>query len=300
MSLVIVQPLAITDAMLISSTVPETDHAAWASGTTYALGARVILTSTHKIYESLQAGNTNNNPTTAPTWWIEVSPTNRWKVFDGSNSTQTARASGISYTLRPAQSITAIAVLNVTGATELAVTVTDPTYGVVFSQTFDFTRLPLQSQWHAWFFGQKRAPRQWLSLDLPSYPSADITIALTGGADLAAGVILLGQQQTYGVAVQHGTRIGIQDYSRKETNEFGDTTLVQRAYAKRATFPIRIARDEVDTLQAALADLRAVPALWVAKGPYEATTIFGFYKNFDVNIDYPLYSDCSLELEGLT
>lgn len=300
MSLVIVQPITVTDAMLISSNVPETDHAAWASGTTYALGNRVILTSTHKVYESLQASNTNNPPATSPAWWIEVSPTNRWKVFDGSNSTQTARASSITYTLRPAQSVTALAVLNVSGATALSVTVTDPTYGVVFSQSFDFTALPLQSQWHAWFFGQKRSPRQWLNLTLPTYPDADIAISLTGGTGLAAGVILMGQQQSYGVDVEHGVRIGIQDYSRKEINEFGDTTLVQRAYAKRASFPVLVASSEVDALQAALADLRAVPALWVAEGPYEATTIFGFYKNFDVNISYPLYSDCSLELEGLT
>ena len=300
MSLVIVQPIAITDAMLISSNVPETDHAAWSSGTTYALGDRVILTSTHKVYESLQAANTNNAPATSPTWWIEVSPTNRWKVFDGSNSTQTAQATSITYTLRPDQSVTAMAVLNVAGATELNVTVTDPTYGVVFDEIFDFNALPLQSDWHAWFFGQKRAPRQWLSLAMPSYPSADIAVTLTGGASLAAGVILLGQQQRYGLGVALGASVGIQDYSRKETNEFGDTTLVRRAYAKRATFPMRVASAEVDPLQAALADLRAVPALWVAEGPYEATTIFGFYKNFDVTIDYPTYSDCSLELEGLT
>ena len=300
MSLVVVQPLSVTDAMLISTNVAENDHAAWASGTTYALGDRVILTATHKVYESLAGANTNQPPATSPTWWIEVGPTNRWRVFDGSNSTQTSRADSIEYVLRPGQSITSLALLNVGGATELEVEITDPTFGVVFSRTFDFTALPLLSSWHAWFFGQKRAPRQYVTLDLPSFPEADIAITLTGGATLAAGVILLGQQQRYAVAVNHGARVGIQDYSRKETSEFGDTVLVQRAFAKRASFDLRIARAEVDPLQAALADLRAVPALWVAEGPYEATTIYGFYKAFDIAIDYPLYAECTLDLEGLT
>jgi hypothetical protein len=299
-NLVIVRPLSITDAMLISTNVAENDHAAWAAGTTYAQYARVILTSTHKVYESLQASNTGNNPATAAAWWIEVSPTNRWKVFDGANSTQTAQATSITYTLRPATSITALALLNVTGATSLTATVTDPTFGAVFSKTFDFTALPLVSTWHAWFFGTRRAPRQWISLDLPSYPNADIAITLSGGASLAVGVILLGQQQRFGMAVNHGARVGITDYSRKETNDFGDTVLVQRAFAKRATLDVSLPPEEVDTLQASLADLRAVPALWVAESPYESAVLYGFYKNFEITISYALLSECQLDLEGLT
>jgi hypothetical protein len=55
-----------------------------AGGTTYADGDRVIVTTGyHKIYESQQAANTGNDPTTDDgTWWLEVSSTNRWKMFD--------------------------------------------------------------------------------------------------------------------------------------------------------------------------------------------------------------------------
>ena len=68
--LVVVSPLTITDAMLTTSNVAETDYSAWSSGATYALDDRVILTSTHKVYQSLQAGNTNKDPLTQPLWWI--------------------------------------------------------------------------------------------------------------------------------------------------------------------------------------------------------------------------------------
>lgn len=77
-------PITFSDADLIYTDVPETDHAAWNSGTTYAKGARVIRTTTHKIYESLQASNLNKTPENEPTWWIEVSATNRWKILDNS------------------------------------------------------------------------------------------------------------------------------------------------------------------------------------------------------------------------
>ena len=73
-------PVAITDAM-VTTDVPEADYSAWASGSTYALGDRVIKG--HKIWESAQAGNTSHDPeTSGSAWWIKVSATNRWRLFD--------------------------------------------------------------------------------------------------------------------------------------------------------------------------------------------------------------------------
>jgi len=300
----VTKPLSITDAMLISSDVPENDYAAWASATTYAIGARVILTSTHKIYESLQATNLNNPPATSPTWWIEVSPTNRWKCFDTSNSTRTVTAGGspqtITYTLRPGQVISSVGVLNVVNATQLTIQMVDPTYGTVYTKTVSFTFLPAQSTWYSWFFGQKSQITQYIALDLPSFPSADIIITLTGIANLAVGVILIGQQQKFGLGIKYGARVGIQDYSRKETNEFGDTTLVVRAFAKRANFDLFLEANEVDQLQNFLSSIRATPVLWVGSNDYESTALFGFYKDFDILINYPTHSDCELQIEGLT
>lgn len=300
-ALSIVQPVTVTDAMLISTDIPENDYPVWASGTTYAAGVRVILT--HKVYESLQAANINNNPTASPAWWIEVGPTNRWKAFDTSNSTQTVGTGTppkISYTLRPGQAINCLAVLNVTNATTLRVRLVDAVYGTVYDETVDFSALPLASNWWAWFFGQKRRQTQHVALDLPAYPNADLILEFNGGTGLAVGVIMFGQQQRYGLGVRYGARVGIQDYSRKETNEFGDTELVVRAFAKRANFGLFIDGNEVDPLQNYLASVRAVPCLWVGTNDYEATVVFGFYKTFDILISYPTHSDCELEIEGLT
>ena len=132
-ALVVVNPIKITDAMVHvasngSSTtapitnVPESVHPAWGAFTTYALGARVMLTSTHKVYESLKAVNLNKNPLSEPLWWIEVSPTNRWALFDTSVSTSTAQPNNITYVLEPGQVINTIAALNLYNATEIRVT----------------------------------------------------------------------------------------------------------------------------------------------------------------------------------
>ena len=56
---------------------------------------------THNIYESLQAGNLNKVPeSTLGTWWVIVSKTNRWKLFDNSEGSQTiSNGYGLNYNL---------------------------------------------------------------------------------------------------------------------------------------------------------------------------------------------------------
>lgn len=309
-ALTIVRPLAVTDAILDVSgsppatNVPESDYAAWASGTTYNVGDRVILTSTHRVYESLLSGNVGNDPTviSSPIYWIEVGPTNRWAVFDTSISTQTAQANNITYRLIPGQAINTVACLNVTNGSQITVTMYSPATGSpgqVYQKVVDLSGLPLKPDWWAWFYGQKSVPSQSILLDLPSYTDCEIEIEILGGSSLAIGKILVGQQQNFGLGIKYGARVGIQDYSRKETNEFGDTILVQRAFAKRANFDLFLNKTEVDSFQTALSTIRAVPVLWIGSTEYESTTLFGFYKNFDILISYPEHSDCELEIEGL-
>ena len=191
-------------------------------------------------------------------------------------------------------------VLNISGGTSLRVRVVDPTLGTVYDKTVSLSRTPLAPGWWMWFFGERRAPTQALLQDLPSYPGADILIDITGTAELAVGVILLGQARQFSMGVKLGACVGIQDYSRKERNDFGDVMVVERAFAKRASFSLFLVAGEVDALYQFLSEVRATPCLWIGSRCYESTTVYGFYKNFDIVISYYDYSDCELELEGLT
>lgn len=66
-----VRPLAVTDAKLASSSVPETTVTEYGSTTTYAAGdIRGVTTGTAQdVYQSLQAANVGHAPATSPTWW---------------------------------------------------------------------------------------------------------------------------------------------------------------------------------------------------------------------------------------
>lgn len=295
-----ITPVTITDAMLTSSTVAEADYAAWSGATTYALADRCIVTTgVHKIYQSAQAANLNH-AVTDTAWWTEVSPTNRWKCFDTSNSTQTAQSTTAQYVIYPSQIISHVALLNITDCTSMRVRLVSLAHGAVFDETVYLNLILPESSWYAWFIGAKTAISVGMINDIPSYPDATITIDLAGQATMAFGVLMIGQVQSIGIGAQYGARIGIQDYSRKETNEWGDTVLVQRAYAKRASFQIILRNREVDTVTEFLASVRATPILWIGANDYTTTYIFGIYEDFDTTIQYPTHSECSLNLLGLT
>ena len=85
----------------------------------------------------LRATNLNHDPTTdtsSPPYWIEVSPTNRWKMFDTSNTTQTTNANTIVVTLTPGRVVNSVSLLNIEG-TSVRVKLADPVEGVVYDKT---------------------------------------------------------------------------------------------------------------------------------------------------------------------
>jgi hypothetical protein len=298
--LIVVPPVAVTDAMLTSTDVPEADYAVWDGSTTYAEGDRVIRVETHRIYESAASSNVGHTPETSTDQWIVVGPTNRWAIFDTSNSTSTRQADGMSYTLALTGAITALALLNLQAALSVRVRLTHTTYGTVYDKTTDVASIPSSSGWWEWFFGTRSAPPLAVWLDLPGILGCTLIVDITGTDDLSLGVMLFGQQQPIGLGMLQGARLGIQDYSRVETDDFGNTLFVQRAFAKRASFEVPVLAAAVDQTIDFLSTYRAIPCLWIGGPSYSSSVIYGFYKSFDVVIAYHAVSECSLEIQGLT
>lgn len=301
-ALKVIPPLTITDSRLTSSNVAETDYAAWSSATTYSLGQRVIVVSTHKVYESLQNSNLNKDPTLASnaTWWIEVSPTNRWKMFDISNTTQTTNADSIVVTITPGQVVNSVSLMNLEGIS-IRVKVTDPLEGVVYDKTVSLNNNGTINNWYNYFFSPISKKKSVVITDMPSYGTAIIEITVTNtGRTAKCGVCTLGQITYLGEGINLGATVGIQDYSRKEKNDFGDYVVVQRNYAKRAKYTMAVLNEQIDALQNLLADLRTTACVWVGDDNYESTMIYGFYKDFDIVISNHIVSDCNIEIEGLT
>ena len=297
-SLIIVPPQEVTNAVLISTNVAESEYPLWNSSTAYTIGQRVHLVTTHKVYEAVTA-NTNKQPDISTADWVVVGPTNRWAVFDGAINSQTKQATSIVYELRFPRAVRWVQVLNLTNATSIRVQGVSASDGSVYDKTISLRPLSIAPSWWQWLFGQKFAPTQAAFNDLPVNPDITLTVTITGGADLAVGTLLFGVPEYYTLGVQYGASVGIQDYSRKERTEFGDIVVVPRAFSKRANFTMMAEKAEVDAINNTMARIRATPCLWVGSSAYESMTIYGFWKSFDILIDYPDYSVFQLELEGL-
>ncbi len=295
----LIRPTTITDAMLTSSTAPENDYTAWAAGTAYVTGNRVILASTHRRYEAL-AASTGVNPSADPTKWLDLGPTNRWAMFDARVGTASTRASSLQAVLAPG-AIDAVALID-TDAESATVTLTaDGVTNYTQTQTFNIGGVAIDN-WFSWFFEPIGRRTTLLFLDVPVYANGivTVTIARDNPADtVSCGTLLVGRQLSLG-DTEHGADIGIIDYSRKETDQFGVISVVERAFAKRMTARVVMATESVDVIHRALASLRATPVLWIGSESFESLTVYGFYKEFSIDLAYPTVSYCSLTIEGLT
>lgn len=270
----VVRPIAVTDALLAASNVAENDYPVWSAGTTYALGAHVILLATHRIYESLSAGNIGHDPSDV-TNWLDIGPTNRWAMFDEALGTATERLDVVTVTLTAPGEVQALAALDLTAA---SVRVEAPGY--------DVTRALNSIETSATF------------IDLAVSAGQAIKVTITGSGLVSVGTLLFGTLSPLGVT-QTAPTVGINDYSLKNTDDFGNTTPVERAWAKRMAVSAMVATPHVDGLLRRVAALRARPCLWIADDGFECLSIYGFYRDYSVELHDGI-STSSVTIEGLS
>lgn len=296
----LIQPITITDSVLVSSNVPEADFPVYNAGTTFNLNDQVIVTTgSHKIYKSLVPSNVGN-PVTDNTKWAFVSATNRWKLHDQYANTQTTNAVSIVNSYQMVGRCNSVALANV-DANTIIVKVTDPLAGgVVYNNTRNLTSYSGITDWYGYFFEPIKRDTGATFLDLPitSNATIDITISAPSGA-AKVGVLLLGNFKDLG-STEVGAKVGIDSFSTKTVDAFGNISVVPRAFRKKGEFTFLLPNSYIDELHLTLTGYRDTPIYYIGDDNIEATKIYGFYKDFSITIPYPTYSMCSLYVEGLT
>lgn len=294
----IIKPVEITPAILTSSNVPETDYAAWSAATAYAVGDKAMYN--HRNYEAL-AAHTGVNPetdTSDPPKWLDLGATNRWRMFDDRVGSLTEQTGSIAVELQPGAVINSVALFNLLGRSA-TVTLTDPVDGIVYQRSVSLVDAGV-SDWYEWFFLPIGRQTDFVLLDLPAYGTAALSVTVDNASDTAAvGHLVMGRQAELGVAV-YGSGVGITDYSRKETDTFGNSVVVERSFSKRAEFDVVVETPQIGRVQRLLASLRAQPVVWIGAEGYESTFLFGYYRDFQISISGPSVSDASITIEGLT
>lgn len=300
----IIRPVAVADVNLLSSSVAENDYAAYNAGSTYGLGDRAIyvVADTHWVVESLQAGNVGHTPTgeKSDAWWLKTGNTNRWRMFDGAVQSQTSAADEIVVTLRSTtRRIDSVALFNVDCATA-RVRVIDGIDGVIYDKIVSMVANSGIADWYAYSFEPivRRADK--IFTGLPPYLGATIEVTLTDtGGTALCGACVPGLSRTIG-RTQYGIQTGIDDYSVKQRDDFGNITVLERDWSKRSALQVLVPNTMIDELQILLAGYRATPVVVTGVDQYASTGVYGFIKSGQVVISYPNDSILSIEMEGLT
>ena len=154
--------------------------------------------------------------------------------------------------------------------------------------------------WYDYFFEPIIRKGDLVVTDLPVFGNPTIRVIATAlGSTVRIGSLVIGQSLYIGIALA-GARVGIQDYSRKVVDEYGNWTIVERAFSKKADYKVWVDNAKVDATAAFLATIRAVPCVFNADGDFASLSIFGFFKDWNIEIPGPNESYCNLSIEGLT
>ena len=296
----VIKPITVTPAMILASNAVEA-YAAWSAATTYAKDA--IVDYGEGYYISLVNSNLNNIPS-APgsTFWAYVGPDNKHAMFDGQVSTATTSSSPLVVTIAPGI-VNSVALIDLVGSS-VTISMTDNGASPpVYTRTVELDG-SIVFDWYTYFFEPFVQLAEVVLTDLPPYANGRITMTLTSGGNVAIGEFLVGTVYELGeVGMEQGASVGIIDYSRKDTdNDTGLTTFVRRAYSKRMSGQFLLENGQLNAVQRILADIRAVPSVFIGSeaADYSPLIVYGFYRDFSIDIAYPTKSFCRIEVEGLT
>lgn len=300
-----IRPTAITDARLSSSTVPETDFAAWNAATAYVVGNQVIRTATHSIYKRAVAGTTATAPESDTINWTRTGPTNRWALFDSKLNTVTSAADSLTVVLAPGR-LNALALLGVDCST-VAVTL-EAGGGTVYSASFDMDSGAQVGDWYQYFYEPVYQQSELLItdlldaalLDIPAYGEGVLTVTLSRpGGTVSCGMLVVGLVTTIG-ETQYEAEVSIRDFSIKDPDPFAATPLLERDYSKRLNATVVVEVRNVDSVTKTVSRYRATNVVWIGSTVYGCTVIYGFLADWKMVLQNKVQSKFTAQIEGMT
>ena len=300
-------PTQITESMLTSSTIaePAAGETAWVSAGSYSIGDMRIRTTTHKVYQCVQAHSGRTAlPENDTAYWLEYGPTNKWAVFDTQVSTQSSITTPLTMVIKPGN-FNAIALYGLDGGT-VNISIKDQTGGtVIFTKSIDLTEPPLD--WYDWAFGRIRPLSKTIIDGITPYDTAELTISITAAAGITvkAGMLLVGDFiSLVGESNWGGTTYGATaepvDFSYIKTDDYGNTSIVKRRNATDMRAKIVVPISEADFALSVIQQALATPCAWVSSDSsgYSGLNVFGLGSG-TVSYQGPSHSEISIYVKGL-
>lgn len=294
----VIRPLGITAAMVISSTATPDPYPAYSTGGTYNTGDRVV--EDESVWECADNGVTGIKPESGSTKWLRVGPVNRLAMIDNSVTTQTTGGAALEVAIQPGAVFSSLALVNLDG-TRAVIEITDGVGGpLVYSRNIDLDGTDILD-WYMYFFEPYDLLQDLYLTDLPPYETAVLKIRIEGTAGTAIGALVIGDITELG-GTQYGIGVGVTDYSVKEEDQFGTSTLKEGAFAREMDPSIMVENSRLRLINTTLTRLRAKPTVWIASDDQDLSLliVYGYPKRWRVEIPYPKHSLLRIEIRGMT
>ncbi|AWL04286.1 hypothetical protein ACFOHT_10160 [Massilia oculi] len=282
-------------AGLVYSNVPIPESV-YSATSTYAKDALVYDPASHSVFQSLIANNIGKAMTDTSAW-TPRGVTNRWKMLDEYNNTQTEMPDEILIVLAP-ETISQGLYLGNVFADEVRISVVDPTEGIVYSETTELVQSTSGSSFFNWCFKRIKRKDYFGTLQLPVYAKALVTISIRKIGGIAkCGMCALGPVDEFGPTLL-GMGLEGKDYSSTTFNMDGTSKTTLRPYAKRMTLDVVVDNHQIDYLNAWLFERRQKMLVFFGGGSFGSTIIAGRYGSFKIVIQYQIQSLMSFTIEG--
>lgn len=300
-----IKPLAMADASLVSSTLPEDDYPGWNAATSYTIGTRCIRATTHTVYEAITGGVNATPPEEAlggdTPQWIAVKSTNRWAMFNDSINDASTSTENIVVELA-LNGAEGLAVMGAVGES-ITVSVADNVSStVIFTTEIELDR-SIVTDFYDWFFVPAEQAGQMVVVDLPGWytdTTATVTIAATA-TRASCGVLKFGEVKDIGAA-EYGAKLSMVDYSITEADSFGYLQIVERGYIYTLSVKLIVPKAAFRAVSAVLSDARATPTVYIPvtdDNDLDPLVTYGISNDFSIDIAYPDTYYCTLEVRGM-
>lgn len=207
-------------------------------------------------------------------------------------------AANIDVTLDFDTVINSVALFEIVGST-VQIVVDDPTDGEVYNETYSLNDNAGVDNWYQYFFAPIARKTELVVTDLPAYSTATIQVVVAnGGLDTAVGEAVFGRSITLGATIMEFS-LGIDDFSRKDRDAFGNFVITERRFSRLANYDVFVNNNQFVSSFNVLAQVRAKPAVYIGDEDKTETIVLGFFRDFSTLRTGPNSSEMTLEVEGL-
>ena len=265
------------------------------AGTLYDLGAVVKVSAENNLYKCLTKDTTEiptGNKTTEN--WLFLGKTNPHKMFDEKYKSRTVKESGnlvVTIKMKPDGGFSkvsdGIALLNVSASKIRIVGVREGE--TIGDEEFDMGMLDLFSPCKILNcnFGQIVYKKNLILTPLKDKDGLIISgcriteytitfVPIDDETPAACGVCILGKMQYFGKTLMNPKK-SLVNYDVKDTNEYGDTAVVDRGFSNNYNFSFVGKNDIMQVADETLTELRSTPLVYVVTDDRILASVFSGY-----------------------